>query len=75
MDEKRRMLQYLHDPENRTPICWNCIHFQQHYIRWYGTYRTVGSGHCVYPRIKLRRCYDVCEHHSPRPSPKEPAEE
>lgn len=38
--------------------CGTCKYFQQHYVKLENNhYAMVGSGHCVYPRLKLRTDY------------------
>ncbi len=50
------------------PMCVNCKHFWQHYICKGGPNDTaqwvvpLHCGHCIYPRVKDRKVYDVCEH-------------
>lgn len=42
-----------------TEACANCEHFVMHYRKdGYPLY----GGHCVYPRVKDRKVFDVCEH-------------
>ena len=37
--------------------CKTCKRFHQHYVRRRrGDYTAMGSGHCVKPRLKSRRC-------------------
>ena len=44
-------------------ICENCKHFILHYVRRGKRYIETGSGHCIYPQIKLRRTdAKACEH-------------
>lgn len=75
MNEKQRIARYLRYPETREMRCWNCIHFRQHYVRFGEGFLEAGSGHCVFPRVKPRRCYDTCAHHVLKPMPTEPEEE
>lgn len=43
--------------KEKRPGCADCVHFRQHYVRvGRGRYAKAGSGHCVYPRLKLRSC-------------------
>ena len=35
--------------------CSKCIHVRQHYGRRGDTFREIGCGHCVYPRLKHRK--------------------
>ena len=44
--------------------CENCKHFRQHYARYSDyVYFKVASGHCIYPRIKLKYTdAKACEH-------------
>ncbi len=48
-----------------TECCLNCKHFYQHYVKddtfWKGYAVPLYMGHCCYPRLKHRRCNDVCE--------------
>ena len=45
-------------------ICQTCAHFRQHYTKVGQYYRKTRSGHCVYPRKKLRYCEKAaCEHY------------
>lgn len=46
------------------PMCVTCAHFEQHYYRHvFGHFEPMDEGHCVYPRIKCRRPYDLCDHY------------
>lgn len=40
------------DTMNQT--CETCIHYRQYYIRMGYRYNAIHSGHCVYPKGKLR---------------------
>lgn len=46
--------------EDHEPVCGNCKHFYQHYIRNNIGFFEAFSGHCVYPRNKFRRPNDSC---------------
>ncbi|MDO4327529.1 MAG: hypothetical protein Q4E24_16150 [bacterium] len=35
-------------------VCANCQHFSQHYIKCGSSYHECYSGHCSYPRNKIR---------------------
>lgn len=35
--------------------CKTCKHLRQHYVRRSRGYAWTNCGHCVYPRLKLRR--------------------
>lgn len=57
---------YLQAYEPETICCANCAHFVQHYFKikvsgeeWLG--RTY-CGHCMYPRTKIKRSTESCEH-------------
>lgn len=62
---------------NRTKeaaLCINCKHFYQHYILEHeenhiGYCRPIDVGHCVCPRLKIRRAYDTCERFENKNSP------
>ena len=55
---KRRELCYWSlTPE--LPLCVNCEHYYQHYQQ---NGEPFASGHCCFPRLKLRKDYDTCEH-------------
>ena len=55
--------------------CATCKHFYQHYVRHGRGYVKTGSGHCVYPRIKLRHDdTPACKHYGEKPAPKEKAD-
>ena len=44
--------------------CATCAHFRRHYIKMGYRYNPIHSGHCVYPRGKLR--YEetpACKHY------------
>lgn len=51
------------------PICKNCRHFRQHYIKYArGNYSPLAYGHCVEPRIKRREAATkACSHYKKRP--------
>lgn len=59
MNVHERLVIYCHNLTQETPFCINCKHFYQHYRKdgW-----PFNSGHCCFPRLKLRRDYDTCEH-------------
>ena len=47
--------------------CKTCIHFRPHYIRSGRRYHEIVDGHCVYPRLKIRRATTpACPHYQPR---------
>lgn len=48
--------------EPGTQICLNCKHFHQHYNRVGDIFLALHSGHCSYPRLKIREVTDTCEH-------------
>lgn len=56
---KERQEAYLHEPYTAKPMCANCIYYYPHYSKegW-----SFGLGHCIHPRLKNRRAYDLCEH-------------
>lgn len=56
-------------------ICETCKYFHQHYVKYpNGRYVECGSGHCVYPRCKLRYTETpACKHYAPKPE-SQPAE-
>ena len=39
-------------------LCINCTHFHRHY---HENGRPFDSGHCSFPRSKLKRAYDTCD--------------
>ena len=44
-------------------VCEQCVHYVQHYIMMDGNYIRCCLGHCIYPRLKCRRCYaKACRH-------------
>ena len=46
--------------------CENCVHFEKHYTRDCGKrYVSTIFGHCAYPRIKIRRIDEHCQHFTP----------
>jgi len=49
--------------EHETQACIHCEHFFRNYIQYFQKYMVpTAYGHCVYPRMKLRKVDDVCEH-------------
>jgi len=53
-----------------TPTCETCTHFRQHYIKFGYRYDKIHSGHCVYPRGKLRYCETpACYHYKKKEKP------
>ena len=50
---------YIHCFTTQTELCANCTHYYPHYLK--EGFR-LGSGHCAYPRMKLRYAYDTCQH-------------
>ncbi len=53
--------QYWNPPRD-VPMCANCEHFYQHYIKQGTDYHPLSFGHCAYPRMKDRDTFDLCEH-------------
>ena len=41
-------------PKPTLVVCATCAHFRRHYIKMGRRYDPIHSGHCVYPRGKLR---------------------
>lgn len=62
---ERMRLFYLKKHQG-APMCVNCRHFHQHYIRDGKRHLPVDCGHCVEPRLKVRDPWDICEHFTPR---------
>lgn len=49
-----------------SPICANCKHFYQHYVKYAPThYVPIHLGHCAFPRLKDRMATDTCKHFQP----------
>ena len=64
LNERRELYSW-----NLTPaaqLCINCKYFHRHYRKdgW-----AFDSGHCVYPRLKLRRAYDSCNYFQNKKAP------
>lgn len=57
VNERREI--FCHSLTEYTPMCVNCAHYYPHFS---ADGYSLGSGHCVYPRIKLRRAYDTCKY-------------
>lgn len=57
--ERREIYYWAMTPD--APLCANCKYFYPHYLPD-GAYefRPANCGHCVHPRMKLRRAYDTC---------------
>jgi len=51
--------------------CVSCRHYRQHYIRderW--QYSPTADGHCVYPRLKMRKSVETaCANFKPKDPP------
>lgn len=60
MTERERILSFFHHMD--APMCATCAHFEQHYHKnpESGEFTPLHEGHCVYPRIKIRKPYDLC---------------
>lgn len=56
VNERRSI--YCHNLTPETRMCVNCAYYYQHYLK---DGHRLCSGHCVHPRLKLRRDYDTCE--------------
>lgn len=59
MTVNERRAIYCHNLTVETPLCVNCAHYYPHFSE---NGYPFSSGHCVFPRIKLRRAYDACAH-------------
>ncbi len=56
--------------------CLTCKHFRQHYIRRGRSYMPISDGHCVFPRLKLRKQdTPACPHHKKKRAPDPDARE
>lgn len=57
LNERRDLYSWNLTPD--TQLCINCKYFYRHYREdgW-----AFDSGHCVYPRLKLRKAYDSCNY-------------
>lgn len=47
-------------------VCYTCAHYQQHYYREEEQYYEVFYGHCITPRLKIRRPSQTCQLWTPR---------
>lgn len=58
----------VHLEEERTDICKNCEHYCIHFIydRETGQFVAINYGHCMYPRNKIRKINESCEHFTER---------
>ena len=59
MTKSERQGVYFHCFTSQTQLCANCTHYYPHYRR---DGHSFDSGHCVYPRHKLRYAWDTCQH-------------
>lgn len=59
MTKSERQGIYFHCFTAETQLCANCVYYYDHYLQdgW-----CLSSGHCVYPRHKLRHAWDTCGH-------------
>ena len=67
MESRKRMVWDEIGPE--TECCENCRHFHRHYVVVQPNPNAAvptNFGHCVYPRLKDRMIYDVCQHFEKR---------
>ena len=57
-----------------SPCCETCKRFYQHYVKYpSGRYGKCSSGHCAYPRQKLRYAETpACKHYAPKPESQSP---
>ncbi len=63
MENRKRIMVDEIGPE--TERCENCRHFCRHYVVVQPNPNVAvptHCGHCVYPRVKNRKIYDVCQH-------------
>lgn len=50
--------------------CQTCKYFRQHYIKMGRRYNAIGDGHCVKPRLKIRKTRTpACGYYQPREQP------
>ncbi len=61
MTSKERFDLYIKNVPD-VPLCEYCKHFTPHYIAWFGDFKKLDRGHCVFPRIKNRDAYDTCQY-------------
>ena len=68
-DRERRRLYSLGATEE-VDMCLNCVHFHRHYTRklieGVTRFTVTAWGHCDYPRIKIRKPYQLCEEYESR---------
>lgn len=63
--ERREIYYFAMSPD--APQSANCKHFHLHYVPdGIRGYRPANSGHCIYPRLKLRRVFDTCRYFNGR---------
>jgi len=49
--------------QGRGCVCDSCVHFRRHYIRRGQYFWPISDGHCVYPRLKIRKIWhEGCKH-------------
>lgn len=51
------------DELKETQMCGNCKYYNPHYVyseAYRNGFAVTLMGHCTYPRIKVRKQYDVC---------------
>lgn len=50
------------DPYAGRQICCNCLHYRPHYRPVGSILLATNCGHCVFPRVKIRKPGQSCEH-------------
>ena len=64
------------EEHGKAECCENCTHYTQHYVRMErGVFAKCYAGHCMEPRIKVRRPDQVCERYERREQDEEIFEE
>lgn len=61
MNVHERRELYLHRDTNENNLCAYCRHYCPHYVLLDCHFLVINTGHCLYPRLKLRAAYDICE--------------
>lgn len=66
MTEQERFYAFGHWEMKTTPMCATCAHYCQHYAECRpGVFHVVNCGHCMYPRLKMRKPHNLCDHYQP----------
>ena len=66
MTPSERYRAFMHRKTDGIPMCHNCKHYYQYYVKLPLAFHPASDGYCAHPRIKNRMPFDLCTHYDPK---------